>query len=216
MNHQFYTYLHCKPNGDPFYVGKGHGKRSHNLFISSRNKFHKNIVAKYGAEHIGVFVFPCDSETEAFSDEIRLIAQLRTEGWELANRTEGGEGPRGRILSPEHRRNMSVAAMGRKMSPETKAKLSATNRGRKLSAETRAKMSAAATGKAVSPETRAKLSIANIGKKHPPRLCSLETRAKMAASAKGNKSATGHKLSMEAKTKISRSLKAMWRARKGD
>ena len=24
---EFYTYLHCKPNGDIFYVGKGTGRR---------------------------------------------------------------------------------------------------------------------------------------------------------------------------------------------
>ena len=27
MDKQFYTYLHCKPDGTPFYVGKGHDAR---------------------------------------------------------------------------------------------------------------------------------------------------------------------------------------------
>jgi hypothetical protein len=36
---QFYTYLHCKPDGTPFYVGKGSGKRSN--FMYDRNPHHQ-------------------------------------------------------------------------------------------------------------------------------------------------------------------------------
>lgn len=67
MTLQFYTYLHCKPNGDPFYVGKGcdtgSGRRSH--AFGQRTKHHKNVVAKYGRDNIKVFVFPCESEAQA-------------------------------------------------------------------------------------------------------------------------------------------------------
>jgi hypothetical protein len=52
---KFYTYLHCRPNGDPFYVGKGcdnsgHSRRSH-TFGTGRNKLHKAVVAEHGREH---------------------------------------------------------------------------------------------------------------------------------------------------------------------
>ena len=93
---QFYTYLHCKPNGDPFYVGKGRRNRARQFFDSRRSKFHMNIVRKYGVENVGVFIFPCESEEQAFADEIQQIAQLRAEGFELANFTNGGEGHSGK------------------------------------------------------------------------------------------------------------------------
>jgi NUMOD3 motif len=93
---QFYTYLHCKPNGDPFYVGKGRRNRAYQLFDSRRSKFHMNIIRKHGAENIGIFIFPCESEDQAFADEVQQIAQLRAEGFELANFTDGGEGHSGK------------------------------------------------------------------------------------------------------------------------
>jgi len=87
---QFYTYLHCRPDGSPFYVGKGRGKRAFDL--RRRNPHHRNVVAKYGQENIKVFVFPCGSEIESLSDEVLQISQLRRDGCELVNQTDGGDG----------------------------------------------------------------------------------------------------------------------------
>ena len=105
---EFYTYLHCSPDGVPFYVGKGCKQRAFNL-LSSRNKDHRNIVSKHGAKNIGVFVFPCDSEDQALTDEVQQIAQLRNEGYELANYSNGGDGTRHGCASPESRRKMSLS-----------------------------------------------------------------------------------------------------------
>lgn len=131
---QFYTYLHCKPNGEPFYVGKGFGKRCNQF--STRSNHHKNIVAKYGRENISVFIFPCENEQQAFSDEVQQIAQLRSDGYKLANITNGGEGVSGltKPVSPEQRVKLSIAMMGnkrwlgKKHSEETKIKMSISQR----------------------------------------------------------------------------------------
>lgn len=174
MRH-YYTYLHCKPDGTPFYVGKGcDGKRkrgrSHSLFPSVRNEFHRRVVTKYGEDNIGIFVFPCQSEEEAFADEQRWISQLRREGYALTNATEGGEG-----------------AKGVPCSDITRAKIAEKHRGKRHSTETRAKMSLARIGnknrlgKPHSPEVRLKISIGNKGVKRSP-----ETRARMSASLVGN------------------------------
>lgn len=89
----FYTYLHCTPSGDPFYVGKGSGKRAYRL--NQRNAHHKAVIAKYGKDNIRIFIFPCESEESAFLDEVHQIAQLRNEGFDLVNHTDGGEGESG-------------------------------------------------------------------------------------------------------------------------
>lgn len=183
----FYTYLHCKPSGDIFYVGKGHGIRAYKF--TKRSQHHKNIVAKYGKENIQIFIFPCDSEEQAFADEIQQIAQLRRDGCELCNLTDGGEGTSGMKHSIETRAKISASETGKKISDEVRAKISAANKN--PSAETRAKISAAMTGKKnslghkPSDETRAKTSASLNGHK-----VSADARAKMSAAKMGNKNAS--------------------------
>lgn len=179
----FYTYLHCKPNGDPFYVGKGHGRRSHRF--DKRNQHHKNIVAKYGAENILVYVTKRDSEESALKAEIRLIKMLRWAGFELCNQTDGGEGTSGRKERPESRVKQLVAKEGFKHTAETRAKMSASMKGIKRSAEFCEMRSRVQRGKPgprlgvkVSDETRRKQSEA--AKARIGRTCSEETKAKIA------------------------------------
>jgi hypothetical protein len=159
----FYTYIHCKPDGTPFYVGKGQGGRAHDLKRS--NKHHRATVAKYGAENIMVFIFPCESEEQALADEVQHIAQLRAERYRLSNRTDGGEGTSGFSYThtSEHNRKMSEAHKGKKHSEQTRARIAATNTGKKHSPETKAKIASAAKGKVPTPETRAKRAAAMKG-----------------------------------------------------
>ncbi len=184
-------YLHCRPDGVPFYVGKGHGERSH--MLNKRNLHHRNVVAKYGADKILVFVFPCKSETQAFEDEITWIAQLRNDGYALCNQTAGGEGVR-RPLTVAQRLHLSEINKGKVMLEKTKAAIVASRKGIPLSDEHKRKVSLANSGKKrtadiraqmrermlnMSDEYRAKLSRARKGKK-----MSLETRAKISAAMK--------------------------------
>lgn len=197
----YYTYLHCKPDGTPFYVGKGRdrigGRRSHD-FLNGRNQHHRNVVAKYGRANIGIFVFPCESEIQAFADEIQQITQLRAQGYRLANRTDGSKG----LLNPtdDTRLKMSLAAKARAargISDETRAKLSAASKGNK-----------SITGQKRSPEAIAKTAAANKGntwnrgRKHSPETC-----AKRRLAAMGNKSKTGYTNSPEHTAKIVSSRK---------
>ena len=179
----FYTYLHCRPDGSPFYVGKGAGSRSHRL--SGRNRHHKNIVEKHGAESIGIFVFPCSSEDEAFADEIRHIAQLRSEGYDLSNQTYGGEGCAGRYFSKETREKMSASLKGK-------------NKGRKPTRETIEKIVAKTTGLKRTESVRMALSLMKIGNKN----------------AAGNKGVPGNKTFL-GKTHAAESKAMMSAAKKG-
>lgn len=196
---EFYTYLHCKPNGDPFYVGKAtvnpvhRSRRTH--MLTERSAKHKQVVAEFGAKNILIFVFPCATNEEALADERQHIAQLRAEGYPLVNITSGGQGMCGTKQSPETLAKLSAIRKGRKASPETRAKLSAINRGRKLgpqSPEHTAKVAASRRGKKQgphSPEHRAKLSAAHMGKRgHIP---NEETRRKMSEAQRGRKMPIG-------------------------
>lgn len=99
MNNYF-AYLHCKPDGTPFYVGKGLLHRVKNL---SRNKYHSNVVKKYGAENILIGEIECSTEEIALELEKGLIKCLKASGVKLTNLTEGGEGVSGLIWNNEQR-----------------------------------------------------------------------------------------------------------------
>jgi hypothetical protein len=200
----FYIYLHCRPDGTPFYVGKGTGRRAHRLILESRNPHHQNIVKKYGADNIEVLSFPRESEVHALADEIQWIKVLREAGYGLCNQTDGGDGSSGCSPSIETIAKRVAKIKGRKHSAEAIARMSASRIGKKRppfsdewlsnisvglkgnkhllghkhSDESRAKMSAALKGK---PNGR-------LGTKHSP-----ETKAKMSASQKGNKNSLGCK-----------------------
>lgn len=182
---QFYVYMHCKPNGDPFYIGKGTGKRSH--LFTGRNKHHKAIVAKYGQENIEVIVIKKDSEEAAFKSEIRLIKMIRWAGFRLANVCDGGEGASGRKFTKESLDKMSRAAKGRpahnkgkSASEEARAKMSASQKGKKQAASTIEKRAASRKGYVHTEATRAKIGAAHKGKK-----MSDEARRKMSLATRG-------------------------------
>ena len=136
------AYIHCRPDGTPFYVGKGTLERS--LRTSYRNPYYKNIVNKYGKKNILKGFIECSSEQIALDLEQGIIKCFKRMGVKLTNMTDGGEGISGhrhteetkRIIgeaarkamtgyvpSAEARANMSKAAKGRKHTEATKAKL---------------------------------------------------------------------------------------------
>ena len=175
---EFCVYLHFRPDGTPFYVGKGKPRRAKEF--TDRNKYHKHIVAKHGRDNIEVLIFQRESEQAAFADEILWIKTLREAGYSLANICDGGEGASGAVRTLEQRKTMSEAK--KRMTVETKAKISAWHKGKKQPRESVEKMKANHRhakpwlGKHHSEETKRKLSEANKGKKR-----SAESRAKATA-----------------------------------
>ena len=141
---KYYTYIHCRPDGIPFYVGKGIHYRT--TEFARRNQHHKNIVAKYGKENIQIIAFKKDSEESAFKSEIRLIRMLRNAGFELANRTNGGEGVSGYKHTKDACIKMSLDRIGNKHTDEQREKIAKSISGIKRSVETRLKISLARKG----------------------------------------------------------------------
>lgn len=159
----FYAYLHCKPDGTPFYVGKGTGVRFKKL-DRFRNQFHENTVKKYGKENILVGLVECSSESIAFDLERGLIRRLRAMGVDIANFTDGGEGVSGLKMSESSREKMRKAKLGKPLTEEHREKLRKANSGKTMPPSSREKVSVARRGIKFSDEHKNKLRLAKIGR----------------------------------------------------
>ena len=154
----FYVYAHRRvDSGAIFYVGKGHGKRWRTPH--GRSDLWRKVSAKHGFEPI--ILQDGLSEQEAFALEAKTIAFYRTVGVRLANLTNGGEGPSGRVFSSETRRKMAAAKLGRKMPREQADKIGKAHKGRKWTEEQRASL----RGRVFSVEHRENLRKAATGRK---------------------------------------------------
>jgi hypothetical protein len=177
---QFYVYFHCKPDGTPFYVGKGCGPR-YKISPSLRayNKHHQHIVEKYGKENIKIEIQLCADEQEAFEQEILSIQSLREGGIQLCNFTDGGDGVSGYRHTEEAKEKNRQAHLG---------KISIMH-SRKASAEAVEKNRLGHLGKKPTPASNAKRSATMKGKA-PTKKCllaskSIECNAKRSAVLKG-------------------------------
>lgn len=96
----FYVYVLCRPDGRPFYVGKGSGTRylDHEGEARIGHKCHKcNTIRKIwqaGGQVVYLTKLTTESEQEAYDEEKRLIALYGRKN--LTNATDGGEGQSGR------------------------------------------------------------------------------------------------------------------------
>lgn len=205
MPARFIVYELCHPDGTPFYVGKGNRvtrPRDH-LSAARRGATAVNtetirLIEDRGESVIERIVFETSIEEEAFAEEVRRIAEYRARGVELTNRTRGGHGAAGRVITKETRERMRLAQLGKTLSLEHRRKLSKSHKGqvpwakgRSMPESTRQKLREANLGKRASPETRAKISAKLKG-----RVVSPETREKLRASM------TGKKLTEEQRRKI--------------
>lgn len=167
----FYVYLHRRRvSGLVFYVGKGHGARAYSH--KSRNAHWKSIVAKDDGHIVDIAADGLDEEL-AFFAETELIDQMRRIGVKLANLTEGGDGPKGRVFSEESKLKMRA----KRMSTESREKMRAAKIGRPLSDVHKQKLSESLkksefvrtrpdmSGFTHSEESRAKMSDAKLGMK---------------------------------------------------
>lgn len=176
-----YTYIHRRQSdGAIFYAGKGSKRRAWGAGNRSR-EWHQFLGdADLMVEIVATF----HTAQEAFEAEKLLVAELRSAGHQLVNRTAGGAGSggagRGVPLSEKTKLKLRLAHLGKKQSPETIAKRVEKTRGRKMTPEQRARMREVAKKRNSAPEFRAKMSAAMTG-----RVLSADTRAKMSASLKG-------------------------------
>lgn len=102
----FYVYLHKKPNGQIFYVGKGKGYRATQKW--SRNAHWRRVVDKYG---YNVTIFKDNmTEQDAFNLEMELIEAIGLNN--LTNQTIGGDGISGYSHKDKTKRKIGLANSG--------------------------------------------------------------------------------------------------------
>jgi hypothetical protein len=150
-----FAYVHCKPTGVPFYVGKGALRRA--KYLGERNQHHKNIVAKYGAKNILIGFMECSTPEIAYELEAGIIKCLRNSGVELCNLTAGGDG--GKSPSEETRKRLSEAAKKRGVSEACQIAKVASKKGKPLAQEQKEKLRQKQLGKVFSEEHKRNISI---------------------------------------------------------
>jgi len=124
----FFAYIHSKPDGTPFYVGKGVRTRYKNF--RDRSTHHKRVVAKYGAENILIGKLDCSTNETALLLEVGLIKCLRRMGVSLVNLTNGGEGNVGWRCPDTVRKAVSLANKRRLWTDEQKKRIGNIHRGK--------------------------------------------------------------------------------------
>lgn len=117
----YYAYLHCKPDGTPFYVGKGPRERMLTTLRPTQS-YYANVAAKYGRDNLQIHGFECQSEEHAVQIEDELIEYLFDCGYKLANVGRGPTGMSGHVHTPEARKKMSQSMREAHKRPEVKAR----------------------------------------------------------------------------------------------
>ena len=145
---EYYTYAYLREDKTPYYIGKGKGRRIYQTIGKPCNKPPKDKI---------IFLKQNLTEEEAFKHEIYMISVFGRKDLgtgTLHNRTDGGEGVSGRIMSQETRRKISEAQKGEKnhfygktASEETRKKISEYHKNKYVSEETKRKIGAASKGR---------------------------------------------------------------------
>jgi group I intron endonuclease len=198
-NKEYYGQTRQSPNRR-WYQHKHAAKKGGKMIISAAIRLH-------GVENF-TFEVICECETleELNNKEIEYIStnhSLTPTGY---NAGRGGDNyektpetcaklsasNKGRIISEEWRKNMSIAAKGRTVTEETRLKMKKAQKGRIITDETKQKLREANLGKKQTSDTIAKKRAARIG---------------VPWSDKKRESMVGRKASEEWKTKMSKIMK---------
>ena len=156
--------------GHTYYVGQGNYNRPYKSHPYRGHK--RNTCIKPKDKNQIVIIKDNLTEQEAKALEIKLIAKHGRidlgEGY-LINKTDGGEGTNGYIVSEETRKKMSESHKGKIFTEETRRRLSEAHKGKIITEETKRKMSESRKGKnnpnfgkPRTEETRRKISEANL------------------------------------------------------
>ena len=122
---RFYTYAYLREDRTPYYIGKGSANRIRQNNGRSCNKPKDKSRIIFLKQNL--------TEEEAFRHEKYMIAVFGRKDLGtgiLHNRTDGGEGSSGLVLSKETKEIMNEAKRGKTLTEEHRKKLSEANKGK--------------------------------------------------------------------------------------
>jgi hypothetical protein len=132
----FYVYAYLREDGTPYYIGKGKQNRA----------WHKNKQERINLpqNHSHILILESSlTELGAFAIERRLIRWYGRKDLNtgiLQNRTDGGDGVSGKVVTDRTRKLLSIASFGKKQLDETVEKRAVKLRGQKRTTDQRLKM----------------------------------------------------------------------------
>jgi len=214
MDKNFYVYgLFDPEKNEPYYIGKGTGRRYISHFEPNRLDREKNSlktkiskkIIKEGSLPICKILFDNLTEQEAFVKERDLIAnygRIDNDTGCLANHTDGGEGVSGIIFPKDSIMKRSNALKGVPRPQHVRDKISKALKGRTRTKETLEKISKAKKGKIYPKliEANRKNAIKRIGIP-----CTEEVKLKLSLSQKGRT------VPLERRIRISNTLKRIYK-----
>ena len=149
----YYVYSYLREDYSPYYIGKGSGNRAY-------TKGPKEVKPPKDRSRVKI-IKESLTEEESFDVEklyILVVGRIDLGTGILRNKTDGGDGASGAIVSPEERKRRSERMKGVKRPQWIYDKIAASNRGKKASPETREKISAAGKNRKCSEEHKRKVS----------------------------------------------------------
>jgi hypothetical protein len=118
---------------------------------------------------VSIILLGCERDGEVVSSlndkDIKIYGRKDLNEGKLVNKTNGGEGVVGRVLSDNEKERLQNLRKGSKTSDEHKEKLRIAQQGRKYSDESKKKMSDSAKGKQKTKEHKENLSKSGKGVK---------------------------------------------------
>ena len=169
----FFVYVDCKPDGTPFYIGKGTEAR---LYERKRKNVQHIAICKQNPNWYRGLIF-MGNEAQSLEKEKEYIAKYKET---LVNKTAGGQGITGLKHTDAAKQAVSKANKGRKWSLEARQLMSLQRKGIpsplkgvKLSDKHRQNVIDGLTGRTQTEETKQKIALAQIGisKPHKQYLC---------------------------------------------
>lgn len=119
---EYYTYAYLRKDGFPYYIGKGKGRRA----FSKHSGFYPPSKERI------LFLKQNLTEEEAFNHEIYMIFVFGRKNLGtgiLYNKTNGGEGCSGKVLSEKDIQNRRKGRLGKPLSESHKRKISKSTKG---------------------------------------------------------------------------------------
>lgn len=180
----FYIYALFRPDGSPFYIGRGYQNRI-NEHVTKRRRGRSekddlvcDLMDRHGDVHREKILTGLTAAEVADVERIMIDLVGRAPNGPLLNKMAGGLG--GRMThAASTKQKMSRASLGRKKSPQHVANMAAGRRGKSVSAEAKANMSAGQKRRVRTPEELARMSVMARGRTFTP-----EWRAKLSDAAK--------------------------------